>query len=246
VYQTLGLTASPALSAETKAATTALNVVLPGVGTAVGAVVGMLTAHHAAAMQTEATTMNTAVPSFGQNIALIFQQLNAGSMTPTQAISALQALQTQYYASVAGIIKKSGPCASSCMVNGVPGGVYPQAPQSIGSGLSTSPNCCHSGGTCNAACCIGCTVIEGSISALIAMIRAGGGTYTVNPMAANPDNPSIQASPAVTVTYNGSQGTGGVSSLAQSVVGGTSTIYGFPTIYWLVGGGLLLFLLLRR
>jgi hypothetical protein len=243
VYQTLGLTASPALSAETKAATTALNVVLPGVGTAVGAVVGMLTASHAAAMKKEASTMNTAVPSFGTNVALIFQQLNSGAYTPAQAISALQSAQVGYYSSVVSIIKKGGSCASSCQINGGAAGVYPQPPQTIGSGLSTSPNCCNSSGTCNAACCIGCSVVEPAVSGLIAMIRAGGGTYTVNPMAANPDNPGIGASGPVTVTYNGAQGAGGVSALAQSVVGGT--IVGISTLYWLLGGGLLLFLFLR-
>jgi len=240
VYQTLGLTASPALSEATKAATTALNVVLPGVGTAVGTVVGMLTAHHAAAMQTEATTINGAVPGFLASVQNIMAALNAGQTTPAAAISALQSAQATYYSIVNSIIKKSSPCATSCTSGsaqiyktGFPGGA----------GIPTSPNDCNSGSTCNAACAIGCYCIEPTVVGLTAIINAGGGSFQIP--STHGGDAIIGTTPSVTVTYNGAAGSGGVAGLAQSVVGGTSTIFGISTLYWLLGGGLLLFLFLR-
>lgn len=241
--QTLGLSNSPALSAGVKAAQVAANfipVVGPAVSMAIAPIVSIFTASHAAAVQKEASTLNATTPSFTTNVALIFQQLNAGQITPTAAISALQSAQSQYYSQVASIIKKGGPCSSSCLIGGAPANTYPQPSQSIGSGLSTSPNCCNSSGTCNAACCIGCSVIEPAVAGLIAIIQAGGGTYTVNPTT---QNGSIAATPALTVTYNGSQGTGGVAGMAQSVLGGTTL--GVPTWALLAGGGLLLLFAMR-
>lgn len=256
-YATLGLTATPGEKAGVSAASTgaaiggsalltsigigsAAGPIGAAIGAAIGLVASLITGHHAAAEATEAQTLGSATPGFIATVQLIFQNLNSGAMTPTAAISALQSAQTNYYSSVSSIIKKGGACATTCMVNGVNALVFPQNPAAMGAGLKTSPNCCNASSTCNAACCIGCTIIEPSVNGLIAMIRAGGGTWTIAPTTANGE---IAGTPAVTLTYDGSQGTGGVTGTAQSILGGTTL--GLPTWAVLAAVGLLLFVLMK-
>lgn len=237
----LGLTATPTEQAGTAALATGASIgagiglassigaaagpVGAAIGAAIGIVMGLITSHHSAAVATEANTLNAGTPGFLNAIQSIMSQLNAGTISPTAAISALQSAQSQYYSSVSGIIKKGGACVSNCIIGG-------GAPRSDG-GTNTSPNCCNTSGTCNAACCLGCSIVEPTVTALTKAIQAGGGSYTV---ASTQTNGSIQGTPAVTLTYNGLQGGGGVTGAIASI----------PTWYYLAGGGVLLLLFLMR
>ena len=129
------------------------------------------------------------------------------------------------------IIKKGGACVSNCQIG-------TQSPAGKPAGwVSTQPECCNTSGTCNAACCIGCYLVEPTVSALTSIIQAGGGSFTI-PSSQN--NGSIAGTPAIPLSYNGSQGGAGVSGAAQSLLGGT--IFGMPS--WLVlGGGAVLVLM---
>lgn len=222
--QTLGLSNSPELSAGVKAAQVAANfipVVGPAVSAVIGPIVSLFTASHAQAVAQEGQTMNQATPNFLNTVQQIMSALNAGQISPTAAISALQSAQSAYYSAVASIIHKGGACTP--------------APH----GLALT-GCCNSSSTCNAACCVGCCVIEPAVLNITEIIQAGGGSWTI-PSTQN--NGAIAGTPSVTVSYNGSQGTGGISAMAQSALGGTTL--GMPTWALLAGGGLVLLLAMR-
>jgi len=239
-FRTLGVTESSAGTQEgEQAAATAANfipIVGPAVSAAIKVVGSALAQHHAAAVGKEASTLNGAAPQFIATVQDIIDALNAGQLTPASAISALQTAQTTYYSAVSGIIKKGGACKTPYLPVQGEAGPPDQCP-------ITLPNYwrdCASGGSCNAACAIACGMVEPTVSFLIRMIRAGGGTFTIP---ATPVNGSIQGTPAVVVSYDGSQGTGGVSAGLQSALGGT--IFGVPTWLAFVGGGLLLVVLMK-
>jgi hypothetical protein len=234
VRHTLGLTASPVEQTVVKGVTAGvamIPVVGPFLAPLVGMVANLFTSAHAAAVAKEGSTLNSATPVFIETVNQIMAALNAGQATPAAAISALQQTQTAYYSQVSSIIKKGGSCASNCVIG----------PPTPGRNVTTSPFCCNSSGTCNAACCIGCSIIEPTVTALTAIIQAGGGSYTIN---STQTNGAIAGTPQVTVTYNGAAGAGGIAGAAQSLLGGT--VAGFPTWILLAGGGLLLFVLMRR
>jgi hypothetical protein len=195
-----------------------IPVVGPILAPIIGQVVGLFTGHHAAAVQKEGQTLNQTTPGFLGAVQGIFQQLNAGQISPNQAIGALQAAQARYYSSVQSIIKKSGTCVTAA--NG------------LDAGKQDRYHCSTSSDPCNAACCIGCNIIEPAVRNLTAIINAGGGSYTVP---ATPQNGAIAATPSFTVTYSPS---------ALGAVGSSTT--GLPTWIWLAGGGVLLYLLFRR
>jgi hypothetical protein len=217
--QTLGLSNSPELSAGVKAATVAANfipVVGPEISAIIGPVVGLFTASHTAAVQKEGQTMNQAMPNFLNSVQQIMAALNAGQISPTSAISALQSAQSTYYSAVSSIIKKGGACTP--------------APN----GLALT-GCCNSSSTCNAACCIGCCVVEPAVLNLTEVIQAGGGTWTIPP---TQNNGAIAGTPSLSLTYNGAMGTGGVTGAVAAM--------GIPSWAWLAGGGLIVILLLKR
>lgn len=228
-YATLGLANSTALSAGVKAAQIGLNfvpIVGPILSQLVGPITGIFTQAHAAAVAKEGSTLNGAVPQFVQTVQGIMAALNAGQISPAAAISALQQAQSTYYSAVASIMKKGGACKTpnqgstagndQCPINN--------------SGLWRD---CAAAGNCNASCAIACGMVEPTVSFLTAIIQAGGGSFNIP---ATPVNGAIQGSPAVTVTYNGSQGGGGVAGAVASI----------PSWYYLAGGGLLLLFLLMR
>lgn len=170
------------------AAVAMIPVVGPFLAPLVAPIVGLFTQHHAQAMAVEAQTLNSGNPNFLTTVQSTMQALSGGSISESDAISALQQALAAYYASVASIIKKAGSCTSTCSY--LPG------------------SNCNKLATCNAACVIGC-INENTVNALTAMIQKGGGSYTIP---ATPNNGAIQGTPSFTVTYSGA-GAGGLSSV---------------------------------
>ena len=239
-YLTLGLTSTTPGGQEiekgvstgvTVAAPLALTAIGAGaaagpIGMAIGAAVGMIASlisgHHAGALQKEAGSLSQAMPAFLQQLEATMDALNSGQISASAAISALQGAQSSYYAAVSGIIKKSGSCRTAA------NGLDPGATDKYGCSTTSDP--------CNAACCIGCNIVEPAVRNLTAIIQAGGGSYTTVPLSVNKDNPAIGTAPAVTFSYNGSQGVG--------VTSGGGTLFGLPSIDVYGGGALLLLLIL--
>lgn len=162
---------------------------IPVIGSIAGSILGTFTsiagaftAHHTQAVAVEASTLNSAIPAFLQTVEQTMYELNEGQITPAQAIANLNNAQSVYYASVSGIIKKSGPCANPCTITA----------------NGAIPRCCNTASTCNAACCNGCVVVEQSVINLTRIIKAGSGTYSIS---GTPDNGAIQGTPGVTITY---------------------------------------------
>jgi hypothetical protein len=216
---------SPGTRAGEQTAATAASfipVVGPAISAAIEIVGNLLASHHNAALQKEAASLNSGTPQFNVTIQQIMSALNAGQISPTAAIAALQQAQTAYYSTVSGIIKKSGTCTTAA--NG------------LDAGSVDHYNCATTKDPCNAACCIGCGVVEPTVRNLTAIIQAGGGTYMVPATPANKDNPGIGATPSFALSYNGISGSGGV----------TGAMAAMPSWIWLAGGGLLLLLLLMR
>jgi hypothetical protein len=215
---------SPGTQAGENTAANAANfipVVGPAISAAIKIVGGFLAAHHAGAMAKEASSLNGATPQFMETIQQVMGSLNAGQLSPSAAISALQGAQAAYYSSVKGIIKKKGTCLVAA------NGLDPGKTDKYGCATSSDP--------CNAACCIGCDIIEPVVRNLTAIIQAGGGTYQVPATPANKDNPGIGATPSFPLSYNGAQGAGTDLS---------GTIFGLPSIDVYGGGALLLLLIL--
>ena len=174
-----------------------IPVVGPILASIANTVLGIFGSSHAAAVANEAKVINQCLPAWLGTIQNIMMQLSAGAITEADAITAIQGAQSTYYSCVSGIIKKGAQCSGGCLIGGQPANAFPQSPSSIGLGLKTSPNCCNSS-TCNAACCIGCSVIEPTTAGLTRIIQAGAGTWVVNPTT---QNGLIGSTPALTITY---------------------------------------------
>lgn len=182
---------------------------------AIGAkIASVFGADHAKAIAKEANTLNASTPSFLNACIGVMNQLSAGEIDSSAAILGLQAAQSSYYSSVAGIIKKGGTCTSS--VNG------------LDAGTKDKYNCAISRDPCNAACCLGCDNIEPVVRHLTAIINAGGGTYTIPATTANG---KIAATPAYTVTYTAPSALTMIDRkllaalhLSDTATGGSSTI----------------------
>lgn len=203
--------------AGTQAATiavAAIPVVGPFLAPFVGLFTGLFGKHHQEAVIKEGQTLNVNSPNFLVAVQDAINALNAGQISESAAISALNQAQDSYYSSVSGIIKKGGPCTYPCG----PGDYHDKY------------GCCNKSGKCNAACCIGCNIIEPAVKEITKIIQAGGGSYTVP---ATPDHGAIAGTPSFTVSYT--RGAGGI-------LGGNAG--GVPMWVWLAGGGVLLVLLL--
>jgi hypothetical protein len=192
---------------DTAKATSAIPVVGQLAGLA-ASIAGIFTAGHAAAVAKEASTLNTATPTWLNDIEQTMIALNQGAITPSQAIAYIQQAQSDYYTTVAGIIRKGGPCATQCTIGAQSAAGKPQG------WISTSPVCCNTSGTCNASCCIGCYMVEPTTAALVRIINAGGGSWTV-PSSQN--NGAIAGTPLVKLTYTAPVAVAPVTGLLQTL-----------------------------
>lgn len=147
---------------------------------------GIFTAHHADAMKKEAATINSALPTFLKEVQAAMIGLGQGAITEAQTLAYIQQAQTDYYTTVNanGVMKKSGTCTV--------------AADGVGPGKLDHYGCATTANPCNAACCLGCDVVEPGVRGLTKIIKAGGGTYTVP---AGKGNGAIQGTPSFTFNY---------------------------------------------
>lgn len=154
-----------------------------GVLTIATKISSFFTQHHQDAMKREGITLNNATPSFLQGVQYVFDGLNQGAISQSQAVEYLKQLQADYESTTSSVRRDNGQCIPGCSYDG----------HSYG-----STHCCNSGSQCNAACCIRCGLVVPAVKNLTALIAAGGGRYTVAPF---PTNGYIKGTPAVTFTY---------------------------------------------
>lgn len=151
------------------------------IGAAVGAIVGLIgslfAAHsaRAAGAKTENDAVNAYLPAFDSGLQAIFQQANAGTLTATDAISAVQALISQWWANMAPYqtgagradASHGGNCGNGTLMQGDPC-----------SGTPGSPAPC--GKSCTAGCCVGCADLYPTILQAIQVFQnPKGGTVKV-------------------------------------------------------------------
>lgn len=185
-------------SAGIKAASTAalaIPIVGPFIAPLIAPIAGLFTQAHQQAIAKEGQTLNTNNPNFLVSCQQTMAALQAGSISESQAIGALQQALSDYYLSVASIIKHSGPCTPNC---------------------SYLPNSnCNKLGTCNAACIIGC-INANTVAALTRLINSGSGSYTIPE---TPNNGAIAGTPSFAVSYDRSA----IGALTSGTVGGMPT-----------------------
>jgi hypothetical protein len=160
------------LKSVTNLASTGLAVVtsatpLGAVITSVGGIVNLFGKKHQAAVAAEAQALNSAVPAFMQGLVAVFNQLNAGGISPADAKSACDQLVAQYYSAVASVIKKGGPCSQNANCGAV---VNAKGVPSI------IP--------CNGPCAVGCVDVERFACRAKKLIDQGGGTISLSAAAA--------------------------------------------------------------
>lgn len=187
---------NPAAEISSQIAATTANAVLPGAGALISGIESLFTGAHAAAVAKEASTINNAIPAFLNQVSQTIAALNAGAITPTEANSYLQQAQDIYYQTTSGIIKKGGTCTTGEGGPSISGkGPYPSG---LGTGAGDKNNCNVTSDPCNAACCLGCDIVEPAIRHLTAIVNAGGGTYAIPNVT---QNGQIKGAPAVTLSY---------------------------------------------
>jgi hypothetical protein len=154
------------------AAGAAAGSVVPIVGTIVGAAVsaligGLLSGHFARekGAQTENAQLNQVIPAVISDLTSIVNAANSGTITPQEAITAVEAVRSNYWQAVAqyetGPGQAGGP--NLCPFPGPMYTVDSQAPGIVCSGSKT----------CTASCCIGCTAIQHWCFRLEQMFQAG-------------------------------------------------------------------------
>jgi len=200
---------------------------VPVVGGILSSIAGLFGAAHTAALAKEASYLNAAVPNFVQQCQQVFQALNAGAISESDAIGYLQQAQQIYYTAVSGIIRKNHACDSTC---GYQGGVNANAGSAV--------HCCDTeASTCNAACCLGCILVEPTVIHLTAIIAQHGGTYVIP---STPQNGQIGNTPAVQITYapsviaqvtTATLGTGTSTAINSTVANVTAQAKANPLFY---------------
>lgn len=138
-----------------------IGVSLPGIGSIVGLISGIFTAHAQKIKVAQETLLPLAQSVSGAIVAIV-NSYNSGQIDAPTAIQALSSVPQQYYNAAASVIKKGGPCTPHTQ-------------------MAASP--------CDSACLIGCTV-EDWCNDLIAMIQSGvGGTVPMAGWAPGTDFP---------------------------------------------------------
>ncbi len=157
---------------------------------------GLFTQAHQAALAKEANTLNNATPTFITQVEQVVTALNQGGITETEAISYLQQAQSIYYETVSTIIRGRWVYAGSQFPEPTWSDSYQNRSGPFGS-KNPNPDS-HAPDPCNAACVVGHYFIERTVVGLTRIIKAGGGTITIE---ASPQNGQIRGTPSVTITY---------------------------------------------
>ena len=186
---------SPSVMIASQVAESAANTALPGAGAAIAEIESIFFADHAAAVAKEAKTLNNATPTFLNEVEKVMSAAQSGQITPSEASTYLDQAQAIYYTTVAGIIKKGGPCVATCVIGGESNAGHPPG------WVSTAPVCCNNSGTCNASCCIGCYIVEPTVAACKLILTSGKGSFVIP---SSQQNGQIVGTASYVITYQAS------------------------------------------
>jgi hypothetical protein len=197
-----------------------LGTVVPIVGSIVGALIGGLLSGHFArekGAKNENAALNQVMPAIVTDIKSVFTAANNGQISASDAVTALQTIQSNYWQAVSPYESGPGQHAIAC------------------TGTSTPCN-----KQCTASCCVGCNHVNNWIAAAIAVFQRGGGTAQFVPSAGS--KYGYTGVPAWSATYKAPPQAAASSLL--STAGVSTPVFGFPLWVWLAGG-LGLFLVMR-
>ena len=234
--------AGTAASVGTSAALTAVGAplavvgaIVPVVGTIIGALIGGLLSGHFAREQgakNENQALQGLIPAVAQDITSVFQAANAGQISATDAITALQTIQQNFWTAVQPY--QSGPgqaMKSACQ----------QQTDTPGPGITCNKSC-------TASCCVGCNVINEWVYKATRIFQSNGQDPTSipwNPVVGNKYGLQNFTPPSSLWTYTaaGSTATGaslvsGVSSLLGSGSFLSGSLLGIPIWVLLAAAGL--------
>jgi len=187
------VTAAPGIAASTAAAanllTAPLNVILPGVGIVLGAIIGSLFAAHAARVagaKQENQVLNSLIPTVQQAVSTVFQHLNDGTASASAATSALDQIQQQYWQAVAQIEHNAGQAGGpgNCSTR------YGDSKGDIGAPCNKD---------CTASCCIGCGWVENWVDQGKKIIASGSGSRSWPAIPGN--SYGLQSFPGLAISY---------------------------------------------
>lgn len=189
-----GSAAVAAAGGAATAAGAALSVAIPVAGAIVGALIaGLLSAHYARekGARSENSMLNSIMPAVIKDIQSVFAALNAGTISPSDAQTVLDQIETNFWQAVAPYERNPGQAGnqSKCLAMTCTGG-------------APVPSClpmtdCNRG--CTASCCVGCNSIQPWILVANHLIETGGGTYTIP--AGGPSKYGFSGTPAFSITY---------------------------------------------
>jgi len=215
-----------------------LGTVVPIVGTVIGALIGsLLSAHFArqAGAKNENAALNQLMPIIQTDVQSVVTAYNSGSISAADAITALQAIQSNYWQAAAQFEKSPGQAGgpNTCLSNGTQIGA-------AGTPMTSTVPCDKNH---TASTCVGCIYLNNYVSQLSQLLQAGK-TGTFQLQAAIPANGyGFTGAPALTVTLSAPPVSSGLSSVLSALPSGvattlglTSTSTGLPTWVWLAGG----------
>jgi hypothetical protein len=234
-----------AVSAGTIAAGSALSIAVPVVGLVLSAVIGSLFAAHAARVagaKQENTVLNSLIPTVQQAIATVFDQLNSGAATPSEAIDGLNQIESSYWSAVSQVEHAPGQAGneSQCVtvagaglhITGTPSVQNP--PGSSFSGYGPA----HFDKSCTASCGVGCMWVASWVNVGIKLIQAGGGQVTFDGVVGN--TYGLQNYPPLSITYT-PPAPGSIAAATAAASSGdisgllSANILGIPL--WMIAAG---------
>jgi hypothetical protein len=218
------------------------------VGAAAGAIVGIIaglfeaSAARAKGAKEENEAINQYLPAWDQSLAAIFQQANAGIITPAEAISACQSLMPYWWQAAAQF--RGLPGVADASNGGANCGTYIPG-QTTACSPTGGPGCTKS---CTAFCCIGCYDLAPSVAYAIYLFGLPqGGQLNVCTVYASKYGASQRASYTLTYTPPAPGTTAGAAASAVSAASGLLSGSGSLSssslleILALVAGGFLLY-----
>jgi len=207
-------------------------------GAIVGIIAGLWSAHNARAKgaKTENQFLNSAVTAFDGSLQAVFQQANAGQITPGEAISALQSILPAFWASVAQV--QGLPGTADASNHGANCGSYISG-QTTPCTPTGAPACNKS---CTASCCVGCHDFFPTIQDAIAVFsRPNGGSINACQVYGDGYGLNTRAQYSLTYTPPAAGTVGSATESVLSAVTGGATVAGIPTWLLVLGGAAALY-----
>lgn len=148
-------------------------------------IVSIFSQAHSKALAREASTINAALPTYLSEMSSVIDGLNQGALSKEQALAYVQQAESDYYTTVAGINNNQ---SKDCTVSA----------DGISAGTANKYHCSTTAGKCNAACCLGCNIVEPTTRGMILAINNNGGRVVVQ---STPNNGAIQGTRSIVFEY---------------------------------------------